>query len=701
MTFKVERQIGSEMLSIETGKLARQAHGAALVRYGDTVVLGTVVTGPPREGIDFFPLQVDYREKMSAAGKFPGGFFKREGRPTQKEILTMRMIDRPIRPLFPKGFKDEVQVQVLVLAADAQTDPDVIGLVSAGAALAVSPLPFRGPVAAVRVGRVDGEFVLNPSRARLEYSDLDLVVAGTTGAVSMIEIGARELPEKVILEAIRFGHQHGVVPICEMLEELRHHGGQPCTWQAPEPDAAFLDEVRRLSWDELVAAKQLPGKLERAAAVEAVYDKVLEHFCPQGEEHPAHNPADVTEAVRLVEKAVVRERILREGVRSDGRRPDEMRPVTAEVNWLPRVHGSALFQRGETQAVVTTTLGTASDEQIIDDLVEEYSKKFMLHYNFPPFAVGEVRRIGPPGRREIGHGALAERSLEAVLPRPEDFPYTIRVVSDIFESNGSSSMATVCGATLALMDAGVPISRPVAGISIGMVTEGDRYVLLTDILGEEDAFGDMDFKVAGTRQGITGVQLDIKTEGLRDEALEQALEMARRARLQLLDIMEKVIARPRPEISRYAPRLLMLKINPEKIGKLIGPGGRSVRAIQAETGAQIDIEDDGTVFISCTDAAKAQQAYDMVQRITEDIQVGRIYTGRVASIKDFGAFIEIQDGQDGLCHISELDDAYVRSVSDVVKIGDEVRVKVISIDEQGRVKLSRKAALREEAQARR
>jgi polyribonucleotide nucleotidyltransferase len=697
MTFKVERRIGAENLSIETGKLARQAHGAALVRYGDTVVLGTMLTGPPREGIDFFPLQVDYREKMSAAGKFPGGFFKREGRPTQKEILTMRMIDRPVRPLFPKAFRDEVQIQLGVLAADTQGDPDVVGMAAAAAALAVSPVPFQGPVASVRVGRVDGEFVINPTRPQLEYSDLDLVVAGTARAINMIELGCRELPEEVIVDAIKFGHAHGVLAICEMLDELKHHAGMASTWEAPEPNAAFLDAVRDRCRDELVAAKKIAGKQERRAAVEAVYDKVIEHFCPEGQEPHEYAVVDVKEAIRQVERAVVRERILKDGVRPDGRGLDEIRPITGEVNWLPRVHGSALFQRGETQTMVTTTLGTASDEQIIDDLVEEYSKKFMLHYNFPPFAVGEVRRIGAPGRREIGHGALAERSLEAVLPSPDDFPYTIRVVSDILESNGSSSMATVCGASMALMDAGVPIKAAVAGISIGMVEEGDKTVLFTDILGEEDAFGDMDFKVAGTRAGITGVQLDVKAEGLKTELLAAALERARTARFQILDVMDTVIDKPRPEISPNAPRLLTLKINPEKIGKLIGPGGRSVRAIQAETGAQIDIEDDGTVFISCTDAEKAAQAYDLVQRMTEDIQVGHVYEGKVISIKDFGAFIEIQEGQDGLCHISELDDAYVRSVSDVVKIGDQVRVKVISVDEQGRVKLSRKAAMKEAA----
>ena len=699
MKFKVERQIGAENLVIETGKLARQAHGCALARYGETVVLGTVLTGPPREGIDFFPLQVDYREKMCAAGRFPGGFFKREGRPTGKEILTMRMIDRPIRPLFPKGFTDEVQIQLFVLSADRENDPDVIAMAAAGAALAVSPLPFQGPVATVRVGRVDGDFVINPTRSQMEYSDIDLVVAGTTQAVNMIEIGCRELSEQVVADAIKFGHQHGVIPICEVLNELKHHAGKEVTWEAPEVDTAFFDDVRKRSWDRLIEAKKIVGKQDRYAAVREVYAEVVAHFCPADAEKPAHQPDEVKEAVRQVEKAVVRHRILKDGVRPDGRGLKDIREITGEVGWLPRVHGSSLFNRGETQAMVTTTLGTASDEQIIDDLIDEYSKKFLLHYNFPPFCVGEVRRIGPPGRREIGHGALAERSLEAVLPSPDDFPYTIRLVSDILESNGSSSMATVCGGTLALMDAGVPITAPVAGISIGMVEEDGKAVLFPDILGEEDAFGDMDFKVAGTREGITGVQLDIKAEGLKFDLMDQALEIAKKARFHILDEMAKVIDKPRPEISKYAPRLLMLKINPDKIGKLIGPGGRSIRAIQENTGAQIDVEDDGTVFVSCVDAAKAQRAFEAVQAITEDIKVGAIYEGKVASIKDFGAFIEIQEGQDGLCHISELDDGYVRSVGDVVKVGDVVRVKVIQVDDQGRVKLSRKAAMIEEKAA--
>jgi polyribonucleotide nucleotidyltransferase len=696
MQVKVERQIGAHVLSIETGRIAKQAHGAAVVRFGDTVVLGTCVQADPRPGIDFFPLTVDYREKMSAAGRFPGGFFKREGRPTTKEILTCRMIDRPLRPLFPEGFNDEIQIQVMVLAADPDNDPDVIGMVSAAAAVALSGAPISHLIAAVRVGRIDGKFVINPSRSQIEYSDMDMILAGHRQAVNMIEVGSRELPESAIADAVKFGHTHGILPICEMLEELRRQAGRECKWEPSEADVTFYDEVKGKVWDDLTAAKSIVGKAERQAAVRAIYDRMIAEYCPEGVDKPDRTPGEVKATLDKIEGRLVRDRILNDKTRSDQRKLDEIRPIICDVGWLPRVHGSSLFSRGETQAMVTCTLGTSRDEQIIDDLIEEYSKKFLLHYNFPPFSVGEARRIMGPGRREIGHGALAERSLEAVLPTPDDFPYTIRLVSDILESNGSSSMASVCGGTLALMDAGVPISAPVAGISIGLVEEGDRYVLLADILGEEDHYGDMDFKVAGTRKGITGVQLDIKVGGIRHEILVEALNLAEKCRMFILDKMAATIAAPRPEISEHAPRLITLKINPEKIGKLIGPGGKSIKAIQAATGAQIDIEDDGTVFIACVDAAKAQAAREAVERITEDIQIGRIYTGRVTSIKDFGAFIEIQEGQDGLCHISELAESYVKSVSEVVQIGDVVKVKVIAIDEQGRVKLSRRAAMKEQ-----
>ncbi|GMU83413.1 MAG: polyribonucleotide nucleotidyltransferase [Planctomycetota bacterium] len=695
MVFKVEREIGGTLLSIETGKLAKQAAGAALVKYGDTVVLGTVVTGTPREGIDFFPLTVDYREKMSAAGKFPGGFFKREGRPSTKEILTMRMIDRPMRPLFPEGFKDEVQVQVMVLSADTLMDPDMLAIVSAAAAVEISPLPFQGPLAGVRVGRVEGQFVINPTVEQMKVSDLDLVLAGHKDALNMIEVGATELSEEVIAAAIEFGHEHGVVPICEMLEELRKHAGKPVTWEKPEINTKLIDEIKKKSWDALVAAKGIAGKQDRNAAVKAVYEKIIAEYCPPDAKECDYEPKEIKAILEKIEEQVVRTRILKDSVRPDGRKFDQVRPLTCEVGWLPKTHGSSLFSRGETQAMVTTTLGSGADQQLIDDMMGKYEKRFLLHYNFPPFSVGEVKRIGSPGRREIGHGALAERSLEYVLPTPEEFPYTIRLVSDILESNGSSSMATVCGGSLALMDAGVPIKGAVAGISVGLVEEGSKYVLFTDILGEEDHFGDMDFKVAGTRKGITGVQLDIKSHGLTFKILREALAMARKARMQILDVMDHCISKHRPNISENAPRLLRLKINPEKIGKLIGPGGKTIRQIQADTGAQIDIEDDGTVTIACVSADGARRAEMAVSRLTEDIQIGRIYEGRVVSIKDFGAFVEIQEGQDGMCHISELADSYVNKVADVVQVGDVIPVKVILIDDQGRVKLSRKAALKE------
>ncbi|MBN2446164.1 MAG: polyribonucleotide nucleotidyltransferase [Phycisphaerae bacterium] len=696
MVFKVERQVGSRVLSVEVGKIAKQAAGAAVVRYGDTVVLGTVVTSDPRPGIDFFPLQVDYRERMAAAGKFPGGFFKREGRPSSKEILSARMIDRPIRPRFPKDFRDEVQIQVMTLATDCQHDPDVLCMVAAAAALGVSPLPFLGPVAGVRVGRVDGNFIVNPSQAEMEYSDLDLVLAGHRDGVNMIEIGAHELSESVLVDSIKFGYEQGVLPICEMLDELKRHAGKPATWEAPEKSTALLEEIRGKVRDKIVAAKQIGAKLERQDAVAAVYDEALAEYCPEGATETKYTRAEVNDALQTVEKEVIRTRILAEGVRPDGRATDQIRPIACEVGWLPRTHGSSLFTRGETQAMVTTTLGTSRDEQTIDDMLGEYSKKFILHYYFPPYSVGEVGRIMGPGRREIGHGALAERSLQAVLPSPDDFPYTIRLVSDITESNGSSSMATVCGGTLSLMDAGVPITAPVAGISVGMVSDGDKHRLLLDILGEEDHFGDMDFKVAGTKDGVTGVQLDLKADAVSYEVIQETFELARKGRLHILGEITKTLAAPRPQISENAPRLLTIKIDPEKIGKVIGPGGKSIKALQADTGAQIDIEDDGTVYISCLDADGAERARDAIARMTEEIKVGRIYEGKVTTIRDFGAFVELVEGQDGLCHISELDEGYVKSVNDVVKLGDKIKVKVIAVDDQGRIKLSRKAAMKED-----
>ena len=692
---KVSRQIGNKTLTIETGKIAKQAAGSTIVTYGDTVVLAAVVTGAPRPGIDFFPLTVDYREKLYAAGKFPGGFFKREGRPSQKEILTMRMTDRPLRPLFPEAFKDEVLIQAAVLSVDQENDPDMLAIVASSAAVAISQLPTTDTLGAVRIGRVDGKLIINPMQSEMETSDLDMVVAGHRDAVNMIETGALEVSEEVALEAIRLGHK-AVIQICDMIDELKEKCGKPVTWQAPPSPDALLDRLRGDYGDEIRRCRSIGPKLERKEALKAVYDKALDEICPEDVEEPEFDRNTVKSCLDTVESEIVTDMILTSGKRSDGRRPADLREITSEVGVLPRVHGSALFTRGETQALVIATLGTGRDEQTVDGLFEEYSKKFMLHYNFPPFCVGEVKRVGAVSRREIGHGSLAERCLEAVMPSPDDFPYTVRIVSDIMESNGSSSMASVCGGTLALMDAGVPISQPVAGISIGMVHRGDKHALLVDIIGEEDHFGDMDFKIAGTQRGITGIQLDLKARGLSFEIMAEAFELAKKTRLTILKEMLSVIRQPRPEISKYAPRILTIKINPEKIGKVIGPGGKGIKGIEAETGARVDIEEDGTIRVSCIEMTGAKRAVEMIEQVTEEAKVGQIYVGRVTSVADFGAFIEIRPGQDGLCHVSELSTEYVRSVADVCKVGDTMRVKVINIDPQGRVKLSAKVLLLEE-----
>jgi polyribonucleotide nucleotidyltransferase len=700
---RVEREIGGKVLSIETGTLAKLAHGAVTVQYADTVVFAAVVRAQPREGIDFFPLQVDYRERRAAAGKFPGGFIKREGRPTTKEILTARLIDRPLRPLFPKGFMDEVQIHLNVLAADAQNDPDVLAGIGASAAVAISDIPFLYPIAHVRVGRIDGQLVLFPTADQLENSDFDLVVAGTRHYVNMIEVGARQVAEDIIADAIEFGHR-AVIQIVEMIEELVAKAGRPKVGDIQQHDPALVDQVRRLVTDRIREVKGKPGKQDRAQAVQQIMEDVVNQIAPlPGDPNAPYlsivAAKDLQKRVRSIfvdiEEEVTRQAILG-GVRPDGRDYTTIRPITCEVGVLPRVHGSAIFSRGETQALCTVTLGTASDEQLVDGLMEEYAQKFMLHYNFPSYSVGEVRPIRGPGRREIGHGALAERSLVPVMPNIEQFPYTVRVISDILESNGSSSMASSCGGCLALMDAGVPITDHVAGISIGMVKEGDRHVLLTDIIGEEDRFGDMDFKVCGTARGITAIQLDIKIEGLDHGIIRETLHRAREARLVILDHMKRTIAAPRPEISPWAPRLLTIKIDPEKIGKLIGPGGKNIKKIQDDTGTQIDIEDDGTVYISSVDGAAAEKARSIVEAMTAEVKIGSVYIGKVVSIRDFGAFLEIAPETDGLCHVSELSDRYVDRPEDVVKIGDELKVKVIQIDDQGRIKLSRKAVMKDE-----
>ena len=695
MKVRVEKQIGASVFSIETGELAKQASGSCLVQYGETVVLTAMATGTPRAGIDFFPLTCDYRERAAAAGKFPGGFLKREGRPTTKETLTARLMDRPIRPLFPDWFHDEVQIQSFVIASDKQNDGDVLGMNGASAALGLSPLPFLGPLGSVRLGHINGEFVPFPTQDELEESDLDLIVSGSRDAVLMIEGFAREMPEERMLEALAEAQKY-IRVLCDLQDELfQKVGVVKKQYEIPAPDDT-LALLKSKYYDRFVKAKQTSGKHARADAVSQLKQAVWAELCPNPDE-PAIKPESFGHAWHDLEAHIVRDLIL-SGTRPDGRTSTQLRAIECQVDVLPRVHGSAIFQRGETQSLITVVLGTNRDEQRVDGLIDEYSKKFMLDYYFPSFSVGEVRPIRGPGRREIGHGALAERSVKPVLPDPEEFPYTIRVISDILESNGSSSMASVCGATLGLMAAGVPISNPVAGISVGLVKTDDKWTLLTDIIGDEDHYGDMDFKIAGTQNGITGIQLDLKINGINADIIKATLSQSREARIQILRKMLSTISQPHEEISPWAPRLLRTKINPEKIGLLIGPGGKTIRAIQEATGAVIEVEDDGTVVVASHDAEGAQAAMRRVEALTESVKVGKIYDGRVTSIKDFGAFIEILPGKDGLCHISELSDGYVNSVSEVCKVGDEMQVKVIAIDDQDRVKLSRKAVLRELAQ---
>ncbi len=692
----VEKTIGGKTISIETGRLAKQASGAVVVRLGDTMSLVATVTGPGREGIDFFPLTVDYREKVYAAGKFPGGFIKREGRPTTKEILTSRLIDRPIRPLFPDSFRDEVQIQAGPISADRVNDADVLSMIGASATLLLARVPFLGPIGSVRLGRVDGQLVAMPNAEEMSKSDLDLVVASTDKTIVMIEGFGQELPEAEMYDAIMTAHGYN-----QELIALQHELLQALGLPAWEKVHIPADPLRQSIYDrwgsELRAAKTAPGtKADRKAAAKEVGERIVATLCPAEGGDPEVTVARVKGAISAIEERVVRESIL-DGQRPDGRGPRDIRPLSCEVGLLPRAHGSAIFQRGETQALVTTVLGTSADEQRVDGIMEEYTKKFMLDYNMPSFAVGEVRPIRGPGRREIGHGALAERSVAPILPDRDRFPYTIRVISDILESNGSSSMASVCGATLSLMDAGVPISDPVGGISIGLVHDeaSNRHVLLTDIIGDEDHYGDMDFKVAGTQRGITGIQLDLKNQGISGEIVRETLDQAAEARLEILRTMLRAIKRPRDEISQMAPRLLQIQINPEKIGLVIGPGGKTIRRLQEETGAKIDIEDSGIVTLSGLDAVGVEAARDKIQAMTEGVQIGRIYEGRVTSIKDFGAFVEILPGRDGLVHISELSEGYVGQVSDICRVGDVMLVKAIAVDDQDRVKLSRKAALTE------
>ena len=698
---RVERQIGGRTLSIETGKIAKQADGAVVVQYGETVVLVSAVTAPPRfEDIDFFPLSVDYREKHSAAGKFPGGFIKREGRPSTKEILTARMIDRPIRPLFPEGYIQEVQIMVNVLSADRENDPDVLAMLGASAALTISRIPFLGPTGACRLGRVNGEFVINPTHAQLEASDINLLLGGRREAMNMIEVSARELSEAIIADAVATA-QETVNLVCEMIEELRERVGVEKEIPLVESDEELHSKINSEIADKLYELKQIPQKQERNTAVKELLEQVIEEYCSEenGSQQAGKTVYDKAMVKRIlgrIEEQVVRKMLL-EGKRSDGRGYRDIRQISCEVGILPRTHGSALFTRGETQSIVSVTLGTIRDAQIIDGLLDEYTQSFTLHYNFPPFSVGEIRPIRGPGRREIGHGSLAERALEQVRPPEDDFAYTVRLVSDITESNGSSSMASVCGGSLALMDAGVPISKAVAGISIGMISdENGRCELLTDILGEEDHYGEMDFKVAGTVEGVTAIQLDVKADGLAHNIMVEALERAKETRLKILEAMAKAISKPRPELSRYAPKLISIEIDPEFIGKVIGPGGKMIKSIQERTDTTIEIEEDGTIYISCVGGEGYLEAKEIIESMTQPPQVGRIYkNAKVVSVKDFGVFVEILPGVEGLCHISELSDGYVRNVEEVCKTGDLISVKLLSIDDQGRLKLSRKASLAE------
>jgi polyribonucleotide nucleotidyltransferase len=691
----VQRELAGRTLQLSTGEMAKQAAGAVLVQYGDTVVFVAAQNGPSRPGTDFFPLTCDYRERMPAAGKFPGGFLKREGRPTMREILTSRLTDRPIRPLFPDGYVDEVQVMSNVLAFDGENDPDVLSIIGASAALSLAPVPFQGPIGAVRVGMVDGAFRLFPTVKELDHSPLDLVVAGSRDSVLMIEGFGQQLPEAQMGDAIMFAHR-AIQQICEMQLELVQQTGRERVAPPEIPHNPFDGVLRERAYGRLKDAKVSEVKADRRGATKALKEELFAEFFPNGAEATADGwtKEQFGGAFYTLENRVFRDLIM-EGRRLDGRGTNDLRQISCAAGVLPRVHGSAVFTRGETQSLATVTLGTVRDCQRVEGLFEETNKRFMLDYYFPPYSVGECRPIRGPGRREIGHGALAERSVQWVLPSEEKFPYTIRVISDIMESNGSSSMASVCSATLSLMDAGVPITQPVAGISIGLVKEPDRFILLTDIMGDEDHFGDMDFKIAGTQKGITGIQLDLKIAGINEEIIRATLEQARNARIELLKQMLTAIRRPRTDISPTAPRLLRTKIDPSKIGMLIGPGGKNIRAIQEETGTTIDINDDGTVMIAGPNADGAQDALARVEAIAEEIKVGRIYHGTVNSVKDFGVFVEIAPGKDGLCHISELAEGYVKHIDEVCKLGDKIPVKVIAIDDQNRVKLSRRAALAE------
>lgn len=688
--YSFEMELGGRKLVIENGKMAKQANGAVLVRYGDTVVLVTATaSAEPREGVDFFPLTVDYEEKMYAAGKIPGGFIKREGRPSSDAILCARLIDRPIRPLFPKGYRNDVQIVATVMSVEQDNAPELAAMIGASVALTVSDIPFNGPIAGVRVGRVNDEFVINPTEEQRKVSTLNLTVAGSYDAVMMVEAGANELPEEVILDAILFGHQE-IKRIVEFQNEIRNECGkekrEAKLFTVPDE---LMTAVRDYTKDRLDEATRNPDKLDRDAHIADINAEAMEHFLV---EYPEMDK-EIAIALHDIEKEIVRRMITHEKIRPDGREVEEVRPVSCEVGLLPRTHGSGLFTRGQTQILTVTTLGPLGDEQIIDGLGPETTKHYIHHYNFPGYSVGEAKPIRSPGRREIGHGALAERALVPVIPTTEEFPYTIRLVSEVLESNGSSSMGSVCGSTLSLMNAGVPIKRPVSGVAMGLVKEGEKYTILTDIQGMEDALGDMDFKVAGTTEGVTAIQMDIKVAGIDRDILYSALQQAKRGRAFILGKMLECIDKPAAELSPYAPRVETIKIKVDKIRDVIGTGGKVVKKIIDETGVQIDIHEDGNIFISSVDAESMKKARQMIEDIVREVEVGEVYTGKVTRLMKFGAFIEVLPGKEGLCHISQLADHRVEKVEDVVQVGDQLQVKVVEIDDKGRVNLSHKACL--------
>jgi len=682
-------QYGQHTVTLETGEIARQASGAVIVNMADTVVLVTLVAArETEEGRDFLPLRVDYQERTYAAGRIPGGFFRREGRPSESETLTARLIDRPLRPLFPDGFTHELQIIATVMSLNNQVDPEIPALLGASAAVALSGVPFNGPIGAARVGYHNGQYLLNPTRKELKTSQLDLVVAGTAQAVLMVESEAQELSEEVMLGAVVFGHEQMQTAIRAINELVVEAGVQPWNWQPPASDAMLATATRTAAEHALTEAYQIAEKLTRQQRVSEIRNQTLAQLLAQ---EPERWTAQAIEsAFSALESEIVRGRILAGQPRIDGRDTCTVRPITVRVGVLPRTHGSALFTRGETQALVIATLGTDRDAQIIDAIGGEYRQPFLLHYNFPPYSVGEIGQVGSPKRREIGHGRLAKRGVQAIMPKPEQFPYTVRVVSEITESNGSSSMASVCGASLALMDAGVPIKAPVAGIAMGLIKEADRFAVLTDIIGDEDHLGDMDFKVAGTTDGVTALQMDIKIDGITREIMEQALAQAREGRLHILGRMSQAIVKPRQELSEYAPRYTTLRINPEKIRDVIGKGGVTIRSITEETGATIDITDDGVIKIAAVDKAAGDEARRRIEQITADVEAGQVYEGKVVRLMDFGAFVAILPGRDGMVHISQICEERVQSVSDKLTVGDVVKVRVMEIDKQGRIRLTMK-----------